>query len=77
MPYSREVSDETKRKIAAANQGKVRSPETKAKISASKTGSKHSEETKAKIAASISQLWTKVPKLNNDKDNINDKQIGI
>lgn len=61
MPYTREVSDETRRKIAASNAGKVRSAETKAKISASKKGTQHSEETKAKISAAISKLWAKVP----------------
>lgn len=76
MPYTREVSDETKRKIAASNQGKVRSPETKAKISKSKQGQKHTEETKAKIAASISQLWSKVPKLP-DMDKKDSKPLGF
>lgn len=69
MPYTRTVADETKRKIAAANAGKVRSTETKAKISAAKKGVKHSEETKAKISAAISNLWAKVPKADTDKDN--------
>lgn len=74
MPYTRNVTDETKRKIAAANAGKVRSAETKAKISAAKKGVKHSEETKAKISAAISNLWAKVPK-QQDKDN--SKPIGF
>lgn len=74
MGYSREVSDETRRKIAAANAGKVRSAETKAKISASKKGVKPTEETKQKISAAISNLWAKVPKADTDKDN---KPIGF
>lgn len=70
MGYSREVSDETRRKIAAANKGKVRSAETKAKISAAKKGVKPTEETKAKISAAISRLWDKVPpKTDTAKDN--------
>ncbi len=74
MPFNRTVSDETKRKISAANTGKVRSAETKAAISKSKQGQKHTEETKAKIGAAISRLWAKVPK--DTKDN-NDKPLGI
>lgn len=74
MGYTRELSDETKRKISASNQNKVRSAETKAKIAKAKQGTKHSEETKAKIASAISRLWAKVPKQDN---NNNDKQIGI
>lgn len=75
MGYSREVSDETRRKIAAANAGKVRSAETKAKISASKKGVKPTEETKQKISAAISKLWAKVPK-QSDKDK-DSKPIGF
>lgn len=74
MPYTRTVADETKRKIAAANAGKVRSAETKQKISAAKQGTKHSEETKAKISAAISRLWDKVPK---QPDTDNSKSIGF
>lgn len=74
MPYTREVSDETRRKIAASNAGKTRSAETKAKISASKKGVKPTEETKQKISAAISKLWAKVPK-QPDKDN--SKPIGF
>lgn len=69
MGYTRELSDETKRKISASNSNKVRSAETKAKIAKAKQGTKHSEETKAKIASAISQLWSKVPKTDKDKDN--------
>lgn len=75
MPYTREVSDETRRKIAASNTGKPRSEETKQKISASKKGVKPSEETKAKISAAISKLWAKVPK-QSDKDK-DSKPIGF
>ena len=77
MPYTRTVSDETRRKIAASNTGKVRSAETKAAISASKQGQKHSEETKQKIAASISQLWSKVPKQEDDNKKDNSKPLGF
>lgn len=74
MGYSRELSDETKRKISASNSNKVRSAETKAKIAKAKQGTQHSEETKAKISAAISHLWSKVPKT--DKDS-SDKPKGF
>lgn len=76
MPYTREVSNETRRKIASANKGKARSEETKQKISAAKKGVKPTEETKQKISAAISRLWAKVPpKADTDKDN--SKPIGF
>lgn len=76
MGYTRELSDETKRKISASNQNKVRSAETKAKIAKAKQGTQHSEETKAKISAAISQLWSKVPKTDKD-ENSSDKPLGF
>lgn len=77
MPYNRNVSDETKRKISAANQGKVRSAETKAAISAAKQGQKHTEETKAKISAAISNLWSKVPRESNTNKDKDSKPLGF
>ena len=46
------MSEETRRKMAAAQTGKHHSEETKLKIAAARTGTHHSEETKAKISNS-------------------------
>jgi group I intron endonuclease len=47
---SRNCSDETRRKIAAAHTGRKRSAETCAKIGATHKGMKHTEEAKAKMS---------------------------
>lgn len=68
MGYNREMPDGQKAKIAASNQGKVRSQATKDAISKAMQGKTHTDETKAKIAKGIKAVWDRIPK---PKENTN------
>src|SRR3990167_9498904 len=63
MPWPRGVkrSEETKRKIAATNTGRIVSDETRRKIGLTHKGKKHSEATKRKLSETHKRLGTKPP----------------